>query len=616
MIRLELNMVFQGRDKLIFINIMAVYSEAIISIAIIPFAGIVPAIIFIICAIPLTFFSMKYYELTLYKKLQEEINGTPHWSGSLIDRSGNWRYVDIPIIEKEEVMISDQDLGNFEKQEMFRNALENVEKENEDVSQLISDARNGEQFVDPALQKQYRELELTTSRQIYCFELVKAYCSVSEEQSNTIIDDIEKMIKDGKKIDPKVPMPFFQTVVYNLFLLINKDHQFADITEYLELVIKTAGISETLLTGLDDYRHQTVRMENVEHIARDPNDISKQLKQYVLPMLGMIISVILTIVSITFIRDLFYKQLNSEEIIISANDEIMFNMLISFVIFPIILTFIFIMFSIKKTRKEASAPIAINIQNMMTKRFEFDKYCTIKTRLREYSSDARIYKVYPLQKYRKFIENDFFICVFPSSYDESLTFDMGTVPHRGYSVSTLTTPVVLLEIGTMFTSIPVYLMVACSYHFKRFTKIYYNYNILENWRDKVYYQIIASLQARLNMIKPENQVAKIQKDLWQNWAIEQAQNMGEMREVRANELSKIDHIQRTKMDDYQGQAEQPNSEEEEQEEAEPTQNSQLMNLKMLRQKRNMKFLLFVIGIAAILYIVFGIVIPNLPKIGV
>jgi hypothetical protein len=128
--------------------------------------------------------------------------------------------------------------------------------------------------------------------------------------------------------------------------------------------------------------------------------------------------------------------------------------------------------------------------------------------------------------------------ILPASYQDSLDFDIGYVSHRGYSLETLTTPIVMLDIGSMYGGIPVYLMVACTYHFKRFTKIFYTYNLMQNWKDKVYMYIISKLQAELIKKDPEIQASRIRTNAWKNWAITLTQDITQDRITRRDETFK------------------------------------------------------------------------------
>lgn len=535
---------FQGEDKILFYTIMGIYSEVIVFIALIPFLGIIYAVSFLGASIPLTLFSVNYYKLTLYKKLREEVGAIPFWTGWLISKTGDWHYRDFGVMEKEEIIITDQDLDEYEKQVTFKEAFEKVKEDNEDLTDIIDEKELNDQFVDKTLSQEYQMLELVTSRQIYYFELLKVFFSINDVDVQKIL---ERFSDEKVKVDPK-NLNVFEQILYNIIMLKATKKSMTELTNYLEKILHHYGITDKLLYNETLYKKNLLQLKNVEYIRKDVNDVKKETLKNATPLIFSLVTCFITLFLFVYIKTSVIDYIIENQAI-NNNSVIGMNILYGISFIPMIIGMLVAFYRYKKINIESNQPFAIKFENTMNKRFAFENYCEIRKRMKEYSSDARLYKIFPFQKYRKWWDNDYFFVILPSSYEESLSFDISHVSHKGYPIEAMTTPIVMLDIGTLL-GMQIYLMVACTYHFKRLTKVFYSYNLLQNWKNKIYLYLISTLQSKIQLVDIEKQTLKIRVREWQDWAIDQAQQFAVEREKRMQELSKMQRTPRTQVEGY------------------------------------------------------------------
>jgi len=85
------------------------------------------------------------------------------------------------------------------------------------------------------------------------------------------------------------------------------------------------------------------------------------------------------------------------------------------------------------------------------------------------TANTHIYKICPFQKYHRIWHSDYFIVILPSSYEDSMTYDIGTLSYRGYDVEIeKVAPYVLVKVGTIYDNVPIYFMITCSYTLKSY----------------------------------------------------------------------------------------------------------------------------------------------------
>ena len=591
---------FRGEDKLVFYTIMGIYTEVVVCLFLIPIIGILISGIIIGTSIPLTLFALNYYKLTLYKKLREEIGAIPFWSGWIISKNGDWHYVDFGVVEKEEILVSDEDVQEYEAQYEFQETIEKVKSENEELHDIVDIEQFNDEFVDKKLDREYRWIGLSTSRQIYAFEMIRAFYDITDKKMELLVNKLKELIQEEVKLkDPekiqkaREKLSNFENIVLSLSdVMSSSEYKPSKITEFLERKLIDLGITDKIAYNVEQYRNRTIKLRDVERIGKSRDEITKSIKRNALPLVLSLITLFISIGLVIYVRTIVFPYILNYQVLLVDHEIGMLSLTILAFI-PMAFAIISILVRIKKINDEEKTPMAINFTNIFTKRFNFDNYCEMKRRLKQYASDARIYKVFPFQKYRKMWDSDHIIVILPSSYEDSMTYDIGNVSHRGYPVEVLTTPYVMLDIGTMYGDIPIYLMIACSYIFKRFTKIFYNYNLLQNWKNKTYLYLISQIQSKYQILEPEKQTLKIQLNEWQNWAVTQIQIMSLAKEQREQEMIKVERTRQLRR--MQGQ------EEDDDEQPQPPQ--------MMPQKPNKKknfaiaFLVLVIIILVIILLI-------------
>ncbi len=482
---------FHGEEKILFIQIIMIYTEAIGFVVLIPFVGLGIGSVIMIASIGITLFSIYTYKLWLYRNLREEIGAMRYLTGWLIARSGDWRYVDIGIVNEDEIEISDQELEAYEHEVLFQEVLKNFQETNAEFRQLLNVTEFRDSFVDKDLMKEYTDYGLVSSRQIYAFELLKVILSGTDEYKK-VIEELPKIKEIGKK------------------------------TAYLESLMKKYKVTDKMAYNSLMYGKKLVRLHDVDYIQKDASDVRKYVIKNSIPLILSFIGSVLAIISLIYIKTVLYTDLVIDQII-EPNVEIAVNVIYGLGFVPIILGFIITIFRIRKIQDECQEPYTIQFNNILSKRNAFESYCEVRHRLKEFGSDARIWKIYPFQKYRHYWNSDYIILILPASFEDSFSFKQGAIGHRGYSVEVTTAPIVMLDIGSLFSTIPIYLVIACDYHFKRFTKIFYNYNLLQSWKEKIYLHLISTIQTKLSLLEPEKRTLGIRADQWKEFAIVQSQ---------------------------------------------------------------------------------------------
>ncbi|MFA5731715.1 MAG: hypothetical protein WC934_06895 [Acidithiobacillus sp.] len=543
----------RGEDKIFFYTVMGIYTEIIVCLFLIPVIGILVSTIIIGVSIPITMFSISYYKLVLFKKLREEIGSIPFWTGWFITKNGDWHYVDFGVVEKEEIQINDAQLDEYENQLHFKEIMEKIKEENDELYDLINESDFEDQYVNSKLDNEYKWIGLSTSRQIYAFEMIRALYDVNDNDLSLSIIKINEVLKNMKEnktndviqlnellkeqMKNKSFTPFEQVLLE--LVKINKSNKYSliEVSEFLENLLIKLNISDKMAYNSEAYKKKILKLHDVERIGKNPSVISSNIKKNSFALISSIISIIINIILLVYMKNVVFVSVIENQILKSTHILIISILfIISFI--PVIFGIIYSIKRFKNIQNEAVEPVNINIINQITKNMAFNNFCEIKSRLRQFSSDARIYKVFPFQKYRKMWDSDYIIVILPASYEDSLDFDVGNVSHKGHPVEVQTTPIVMVDIGSLYGNIPMYLMVACTYHFKRFTKIFYNYHLLQNWKNKAYLYLISQIQSKYQITDADKQTLTIRVSEWQNWAIEQAQEFQLDRERREQELLK------------------------------------------------------------------------------
>lgn len=538
-------MAFHGEQKIQFYTIISIYTEAILSVILIPTIGIWASLGIMGGSIPLTLFMIKYYRLVLYKNIHEEVMGIPYWTGWIINRIGEWNYIDFGIEKKEEITITDKELDVYENEINFRDTLNKIVQDNEELYEYISEMNIEDEYVDKELSSEYQILKLTTSRQIYIFEMLRAFFEIEEKE-------LESSIANVVNIYTKHPIPHnpdllkdlnkFELIIYNILLIIKNITsdvitRNVQISDYLEKTLLSFGINDKIAYNNALYSNNIARLHNVERIYKNKEEIRKSILKNTIPLIFSLICSILAIIFIGYTKNFVDQLIQGFEI--DSNYLIMINVFVFICFIPIILGGYFTFKQFKSIQFEEQKASEIHFNNILTKRGEFDNYCEIRKRLIQYSSDARIYKIYPDQKERQFWDNEYIYVILPNDYESSLEFDKGMINHKGYNVEVMTTPIVMLDIGSILGNFPVYLMLSCTYHFKRFTKIFYTYNLKQNWKDKAYLYIISALQSKITRMEPEKQSLQIRVNEWQDFATTMSQQIGSDIGIRRDEMGKV-----------------------------------------------------------------------------
>lgn len=542
-------------DKTLFATILIIYSEAVISGILIPIVGFTIPLIMISISVPFTLGGVKYYNLLLYKRLNEEIKGIPFWTGTMIDLNGVWMGIDIPIADKEEINISDQEITDYQNSNQFKNTLEQMKQDNEEFASLLEKPEqfNDTYVNDQEILKLYIPLGLTTSRQIYAFEMISAFYMIDRPKLQQSYQAIQTLIKSNG--DPS-KLSAFETVMFEVIKIQTtaESDKMGQLSLYLESVLNKFGISDKIAYNNQLYKGKVVQLEYIDKIHKDPAEVRKSFLKRSLPLLLSLLAVLFSIWSIVYIRLIIFPYIAENKTVLPMH-ELYITVLTSLAFIPIIIGVIFTMRYLKQNNAEEGRPYELHFHNTVTHKTNFENFCELKQRTREYASDSRIYKVYPTKDYRNRWKSEYFICVLPASYEDSLQFDIGSVPHKGYIVQVPTTPVVMQNIGRLYNDVPIFLMVACTYHYKRFTKIFYNYNIRQNWIEKIFLQIIASLNAKMSIMQPNQQSLSVLVKEWEEYALQQVQIFAYQKALQMNETIKSNRSDKLH---------NPNQEEEEQ----------------------------------------------------
>ena len=523
---------FSGEQKLGLFFIMYIYTTFILSIILVQFWG---AWSFLLgfSSFPIMQGITFTYHLYMYKKVHEEIEGVKYLIGWLITMDGKWHNVDIPIKGWEEMSVTDQEMQEYENKKQFQDTITEVKRNNPELEELIDDDDN-DVFVSTSVAKEYKECGLTTSRQIYCYELIRKFLKDKPTE-------IEKINKELAEISIE---------------------SFGDKTTYLENKMVEINLNEDdikrIISNESGYYDRTLQLENVAEIGRDPKEYVPIIKRtniiFVFILLSIILNIILgnVYVSIGSNFTVVPEKPNREDIVkIFANvTTIGISILVITIINILIITFltIFLFKTIKVLRDKIKEPNKIVFQNKINTAINTDMLCSIRTKLNELQSDSYLYRLFPLQDdkentdpkkeiFGRIWSSDEVYMVLPEKFGTTFEFETGYIGHRGQGVAVPTASVVMIEIGRIFHD-PMYRVIGSSYHFKAMIREYHNYNTIQNLKNKVYQYIIAEYETKLGITKVDLQNTQMRVKKWQLFAVGGKQHNLTDDITRVNEVGK------------------------------------------------------------------------------
>lgn len=585
---------FSGEQKLGLFFIMYIYTTFILSILLVKYWGVFSFLLGF-SSFPIMQITTFTYRLYMYKKSREELEGYKYFMGWLITSEGNWHNVDIGIDDYEEIDTTDQEMNDFEKRMEFSKAIEEVKKENPELQEKIEEDVENDQFIETELSKDYKEFGLVTSRQIYCFELIRKF-EKNKVKLQPIIDKLKEISSDN----------------------IGEKTSFLE-SKMIELNITEDEIKK-LINNEVGYYDKTVQLENISEVRKNPEDIKSIVTPFMRFILVCIILVILN-VFVGIFNNYILTDLKSisdttalddiENIVIKTTTVSTYITVISLVLIVAIVVFAILSIRVaNKFKSTSTEPYKIVFQNKINSTLSVNALCYLRTKIAEFPSDALIYKVTPLQDpkeldpkktvHGRIWASDTVYMILPQKWGETFEFKTGYIGHKGQVVGVPSASLVMIEVGRIFKE-PMYLVIGSNYHYKRLTRVYHNYNMLQNWKNKAYQYVISELESKLAMTKPELQSANIRSTKWKKFAIGQAQ------------LFLKDEIERHQELRKGGYSQVPNVGDEEEGQPSPEQIQQYKQMMMMQEREKKKrmikilFLVTILGIAfiAILYLVFS-----------
>lgn len=527
---------FHGQEKIQFLTVIGFYTEVLVFIFLIMFQLLIAGILFLLISVPTTLMFMFTYNLWKREKIHAELGALPWMVGFIVLANGRWVYLDFAVPDKEEIIITDEQVAAFEKNKMFQEAVQNIKIDEKDFQVPGEDDRYlpPKDKADRRLAKRYEKYRLVTSRQVFLWELLKIHLKRGSlrisrrkrDKNGNIVEEIQPPHKEftkheGKKIWKKIKSKMKKLASGEKLIertIINNDGKeetikhratLGDRTHYLERQFrKYIGTqNESYIVNYRDYHDNRIQLGSVSQYYYDDlyNEDRKgqKLKLTILVMVAVVSSVMTLIFGLGG-----YNQSIS---------------LAGLIIVPLIFIFVAIFSSlgvIKKLMKILKHPLRVEFRNILPPNIEGAALCYLERSIKEEIADARIYR---LNVFKFPWKMDEIMVVLPASYEESFDFDIGRIPFKGYTWEAQTTPMVFVEIYELFNGTKVFMARGCSYIYNKVATIFYDYNIHQNWLVKIYLYLIGTLRAKIEIMNSKYIQERMRTENWKGQALRSSQ---------------------------------------------------------------------------------------------